>query len=418
MFKKRSKKGLSHVDWAMSLGIFILYLAWFFIFVRPMLSSPQTADVLLDILDEGVSETIFQDVHRIKVFIDTEYAGDAEPVIIPFDSFWPSYKIAHTADYFVIDDALMFFQANLSNSTTQQIYYPHKAHEQTPPRFLVSNDDRVWIGSFNAHFNNYLLEDVRFLGETRLQDFTVEVDETELNDEGSYENWTFLAKYRMDADPINFTSYIFADNSRIYSRIRNSDFRNHSVVIEFATYNYTRFYMDPMTHGELDYDIMENCRWYETDFLDLYDFESGLLITFDENISLRLCSNETNSKVRMEFDHYVESDNEFNLYFHEGTVDDVLHYPLRPGVGVTESLRTVSADAVALLRSRDYSYLKQLFGYPDANDFNVTISSSRLSVSAGITRPELADIYARKINGFIIDEFYQPQDVNITLTVW
>jgi len=120
MFKKRSKKALSQVDWAMSLAIFLMYLAWFFIFVKPMLYPSTNMGVLLDILDDGIEREIFQDISRLKVFVS--HTNNAyEPVIIPFDKDWQESKIAHSADYFVIDDGRMFFLANTSKSTVFQV---------------------------------------------------------------------------------------------------------------------------------------------------------------------------------------------------------------------------------------------------------------------------------------------------------
>lgn len=418
MFKKRSKKALSHVDWAMSLAIFLMYLAWFFIFVRPILAPNQSADVLLDILDDGVSSMIYQDTSRLKIFVNSTEPSDYEPIIIPFDRAWAEHDIAHTADYFAIDDKKMFFLANMSNTSVFSVYHPMDAHVRGPPRFLDANYARARSGSFSAHFNDYLLDRAFFMDEQRLRDFSIVVDDTVFSGQGSYANWTFIGKYALEGDFINLSSYVFADNSRVYSFLSPSDFRNHSVVVEFVVYNYTQFYVDPMSNGELKYRILENCAWYDTDFLDLYGDGSGLAVITDKNVSMRLCTNETDAKVRIEFDVVVGSKTELDFFLHEGDADDLKHYPVRPIVGVVENIRSVSAKQVGLLNNRDYDYLKQMFGYPRANNFNVQVSSSVVSASAGIPQPEIQDVYARKIDGFILDGFYRPQGVNITMSVW
>ncbi|MBW2997793.1 hypothetical protein KY349_05630, partial [Candidatus Woesearchaeota archaeon] len=114
MFKKRSKKALSHVDWAMSLAIFLLYLAWFFIFVNPLFTPSENIDVLLDILQDGVEDNLYQDIERVKVFAPGDITGEYEPIIIPYDYDWSESRIALSADYFVIDQEKMFFLGNLS----------------------------------------------------------------------------------------------------------------------------------------------------------------------------------------------------------------------------------------------------------------------------------------------------------------
>ncbi|MBN1544383.1 hypothetical protein JW898_02880 [Candidatus Woesearchaeota archaeon] len=418
MFKKRSKKGLSHVDWAMSLAIFLLYLAWFFIFVKPMFSPSQSMDVLLDVLDDGVRDALFQDISRIKVFVPGSLHSDYEPIIIPFTQDWPAADIAHSADHFVIDSGRMFFLANLSNTSVFRIYYPHKAIRMIPLFPMMADEGRAGFGSFSAYFDGGLLDRVSFMGEPRLSGFSVEVDETDIGGEGDFGNSTLLAKYVRAGDNVNMTSYFISENSRIYSYISSADFRNHSVAVEFSAYNYTYFYFSPMSRGEVDYGIGPSCRYYESDFLDLYGPDSGLLVTFGRNISFRLCANETNVLVRLEFDLTAGDEDSMVIMLHSGGLGEVGGYPLNPVVGVTETLRTVSAKQVSLMRNRDYSYLKQVFRFPGDRDFNVAVSGDVVSASYGAPQPEAEDIYARKIEGVIIDDFYEPRRALITLTVW
>jgi len=418
MFKKRSKKGLSHVDWAMSLAIFLLYLAWFFIFVKPMFSPASSLDVLLDILDDGLEDNLFEETERIRVFISEGLDNENEPVVIPFTEDWSYSDITHTAEHFVIDEQKMFFLADLSNSSTFSIYYPHESLRVTGMMPVIADDDSAHYDTFHAGFDDYLLEDVYFEDDLRIISFDVEVDDTELDDVGYFENDTFLAKYKRATDDINLTQYLFAENSVIYTYMRSADFRNHSVQVDLTAFNYTYFYLDPSRNGEVDYSIGPGCVYYESDFLDLYDASSGLLITADRNITIALCANDTNPYVRLELD--VEAGEEYNINYilHQGGVDSVLAYPIKPIVGVTETLSTVSAEKVSLMKNYDYAYMKQLFGFPKDRDFNITVSSDVVDATYGVEQPLVADIYARKVEGVIIDERFEPRRVLMTLTVW
>jgi hypothetical protein len=417
MFKKRSKKALSQVDWAMSLAIFLMYLAWFFIFVKPMLYPSTNMGVLLDILDDGIEREIFQDISRLKVFVphtDNAY----EPVIIPFDKDWQKSKIAHSADYFVIDGERMFFLANTSKSTVFQMYYPHKAVEMTLPRIAIADDQQARAGTFTAYFEDYLLDKVSFDGEVRLSGFNMKIDDTVLDGDGDMYNMSLLAKYVKQGDSINLTSYFFAENSRLYNYIKVTDHRNHSATIDFAAYNYTYFYINQLNNGELRYSIAQSCKYYTTDFLDLYDSNSGLLITFDRAISFRLCTNETSPSVRLEFPVSPGDEYNFNIFLHPGGADSVKDYPLNPVVGVTETLKTVSSEKARLLRNRNYAYLKQVFRYPDARDFNITISSDSLDASYGVEQPDLEDVYVRRVEGVMLEKDYSQGRALLTLSVW
>jgi len=418
MFKKRSKKALSHVDWAMSLSIFLLYLAWFFILVKPLLAPSQTMDVLTDILEDGVEDALFRDVERVRVIMPGNLDNGYEPIIIPFIYDWSISDIAHSEEYFVIDDGRMFFLGNVSEGDEFRMYHPHTALITATPRTIIASDDRAWVGSFSAHFDSFLLDRIQFLGTDRLFDFTVEVDELELEQAGELESFTIMAKYTMMDDYINFSSYVFAENSRVYSYMRPADYRNHSVVIDFTTYNYTSFHFNPSDQGDLDYGIAPSCRFYKSNFLDLYSADSGILVTFDDNISMRLCTNETNVQVRLEFDLTTEGDSNLNIFLHDGDVDEVIDYPVDPIVGTTETLNTVSSKEVSRIRGKDYAFLKQLFNYPTDRDFNVTVESEVINATFGRAQPEVVDIYAKQLDGYILGEDYGTERVVITLSVW
>jgi hypothetical protein len=417
MFKKRSKKALSHVDWVMSLAVFLMYLVWFFVFVKPMIGPSQDMEVLLNILEEGSENYFFQDVQRIQVKITESYTNEYEPIIINFDESWTSANIAHTADHFVIDEGKMFFLANTTNASTFKIYYPLGVLTFSPELSISADEESARVRDFSAFFENYLLDYIFFDGSKKLFDLGVEVDEEALDEGGIFENNTFLVQYKREANGINISSYLFAENSRICTFIESDDYRNHSIVIDFAAYNYTNYYFTPLSNGRLSYSS-QSCRYYESDFLDLYDSNSGLLITFDKNISMRLCTNETNSAVRLEFELYSGTENEFNIMLHYGDYKEVKEYPLQPITGVTETLTTISTEKAAWLKNRNYDYLKQIFNYPKDRDFNITLTSDTLTTSYGVTPPEVVDVYARKIEGFIIGNDYTTEKATLALTVW
>jgi hypothetical protein len=375
-------------------------------------------DVLLDILDDGVEDQIFQDVERIKVYVPDNINDEHYPVAIPFSEDWTEHDIAHSEDYFVVDEGRMFFIANLSEKSMFSMYHPLDALIFRPYPAIIANEDRTTSGIFTARFDEFMLDSILYDSDNRLEGFSVEVDETDIDDEGSFWNSTFLSKYQRAGDDINLTSYVFAENSFIYTYIIPDDYRNHSVQIDFAVFNYTNFYFDPLSLGELSYSIMPSCRYYDADFLDLYNADSGLLIKFSREIDFRLCTNETNPTVRLEFDSYTGQEDTLIIFAHQGNVDDVLDYPASPITGVTETLRTVSREEVGLLRNRDYDYLKQVFGYPKDRDFNITITSDVIDASYGVEQPLVADIYAKKVEGVIIDGNYEPQRALITLSVW
>ncbi len=420
MFKKRfsrSKSGLSHVDWAMSLAIFLLYLAWFFIFVKPVLAPATNMDVLLDILDDGARDFLFEDVDRVRVFVPGDFVADYEPIGIPYIYSWDESEISISADHFVIDDGKLFFLANLSNSSDFRIYHPFNALKETVPRQVMADDERTTYGTFNAYFVDAMIDRITFLGEQKLSGFSVLVDDTDIGGEGEFTNQTFLAKYKRSGDAINISSYLFAENRKVYSYIAPSDHRQHSIELSFIAYNYSEYYFDATHSGSIQYTI-PSCRSYTSDFMDIYGDSDGLFVYGDRNLSFMMCTNGTSMLVSIGFDLAENDEAVLGIMLHEGGVDSVIDYPVKPIVGVKESMSVVSSKKVSFLRGRSYSYQKQVLEYPAQRDFNITVESSIISASYGIVQPDMKDIYARKLEGVIIDENYLPNRALLTLSVW
>ncbi|HII71605.1 TPA: hypothetical protein HA265_02510 [Candidatus Woesearchaeota archaeon] len=322
--------------------------------------------------------------------------------------------MSNTADWFKIDEGMMYFIANTTETKRFQMYHPHDALRYSAKPIVIADEDEAMFQSFRAEFDEYLLSDVYFDREKRLWDFAITVDGAEIDTEGEFVNNEIFARYRREAE-VNHTTLVFAKNSRLYNNIRPGDYRDHNVTISFSAYNYTNYYMDPSRKGELSYHITDRCKYYETNMLDLYGDGSGMALIFDKNVTLRLCTNETNVNVEAGFD--VEDD-DYLLLFHEGDYRAVQGYPLTPRVGTVETLTTISRDRMLYYNNRDYNQLKEEFGFPSGRDFNVTFTGEDIQASYGITQPEAQDVYAKKKKGFILDKDYEQRQVNITITVW
>jgi len=69
------KKGASHVDWAISMGIFLVFIMLTFIFLRPGTEQVYKGDVLLKIIEDGLKEKGYYTVEKQLLFIDYSGSG-------------------------------------------------------------------------------------------------------------------------------------------------------------------------------------------------------------------------------------------------------------------------------------------------------------------------------------------------------
>lgn len=72
------KKGISHIDWAISMGIFLVYILSMFIFLRPSLTQPVLQEDLFPVLLEGLNKDIKYTIEKIPLYID--YTGDDKTI--------------------------------------------------------------------------------------------------------------------------------------------------------------------------------------------------------------------------------------------------------------------------------------------------------------------------------------------------
>ena len=132
---------------------------------------------------------------------------------------------------------------------------------------------------------------------------------------------------------------VFAKNSRVYNWMKLADYRNHTIQISFTTYNYSEYYLDQARNGEMSYSIQSRCRSYETDFLDLFDADSGLAIMTSKNLTMLVCTNSTAATVQIDMD--ADQEDWYHIFLHDGDYREVSEYPLRIMTGTTETIKVL-----------------------------------------------------------------------------
>ncbi|MBT4334288.1 hypothetical protein HOD61_00530 [archaeon] len=70
-----NKKGLSYVDWAISFGLFVIYLLAIFILIKPDVIDSYDSDFLNSIVQQGLEEDVYIDLTTYPLFIDTVSPG-------------------------------------------------------------------------------------------------------------------------------------------------------------------------------------------------------------------------------------------------------------------------------------------------------------------------------------------------------
>ncbi len=82
------KKGLVHMDWVISFSIFFLYLAFIFLFLKPVRIESKSGEQILDLVESNVKEDVYWNITRVPLFVDCNgcsFTRDICLEIFPFD---------------------------------------------------------------------------------------------------------------------------------------------------------------------------------------------------------------------------------------------------------------------------------------------------------------------------------------------
>ncbi|MDD5177887.1 MAG: hypothetical protein PHT54_01220 [Candidatus Nanoarchaeia archaeon] len=94
------KKGTSHADWAISMGLFLVAIMVLLMFLRPGFQAEHKEDVLSWIIEEGVKNNVTLNVEKIPVYIEI-----IDPIVYPSGTYVMDFNIEH----FPINDLNKYF---------------------------------------------------------------------------------------------------------------------------------------------------------------------------------------------------------------------------------------------------------------------------------------------------------------------
>lgn len=113
------KKGAGHIDWAISIGIFITYLLLLFVFVRPGQIEEYQGDILLSIVEQNFKNEftgVYWRLLEIPIFVNTTYIIGTQDTL-SIDSFPFSADKFNEGNIIILDSDLNSLPLNLEDTT-------------------------------------------------------------------------------------------------------------------------------------------------------------------------------------------------------------------------------------------------------------------------------------------------------------
>lgn len=404
------KRADTQVDWAISLGLFLLYLAWFFIFVRPLYSQ-ELKPANVDLLKEKFVENASWIVNRYPIIVNSNFSFPYEPIVVDFDFGFNKTNAFIKQKSFFIGDGKLFFINNITNNSNK--FYLLNSEERyesfNEVSDLTATEDLAITSNMNVNFENATIIDVNFEG-TKINSFKIFGNGIELNvNNTNFTQEQTIARYKIIGQTLNHSSYIFAKNSRIYGLI--NAIQNHNIKIEINLDDYENYFSNDVFRGAVPYP--DGCENFEEKIIDFYTNSSNLLFVFDKNVNISFCAKNTSIDVKFEFGSANET--LYKIIFFKGDYTDSLKYKegYESYFGVNERILGFSETRLLAINATPYERLKNEFG---VGDFRVVVNELNLSYGANPT--ENANIYANEFDGFLLNKFADVKKITISLVAW
>lgn len=364
---KFSKRGLTQIDWILSLSFFLLYITWFFIIIKPGFEQNYLENDLHDVIIDYFEKTYMDTVEIIPFYTKLNY----EPTYVVFSDYEKkSMNYTMYQDVYV-DDGWIFFQAEQSINKTVNLLYSSKINLEQPDNFYFFNPtaSKVSTVGMTAKFNQNILDNVVYDGNRVINEYYVYVQNQKFTYTlSNFRSSNFYSKYYSKDNEIEIFSYVFADNQGLYQFLKNPF--THEVRQNYKLERFENYYVDDTFEGNLDY-VNNDCSEAHSNFINFNSNTKGLLFLADKEVSFRFCKN-SNLDLNI-----ISNSSDIKLIIipHDGNLkynDYKNLFKVEKGSPVHFSSYGLS-NLKNIFNVSSYLNLKETVGYPSQKEFKLDV---------------------------------------------
>ncbi|MBN1503311.1 hypothetical protein JW930_07265 [Candidatus Woesearchaeota archaeon] len=415
------KRATSQIDWAISLGVFVLFIAWFFVFVQPNLQQRYNKQTLMMVVRNNFERDYLYTVENLPLFITSASLGEYKPVTAEFYYKWDNFKFKTDEDYFYDGEKLVFL-ANLTDTKTVFWIQNNINYSLSSERYdlMATEDWATTSKNLSVYITDSMVDDVYYKGRAKINNSRIYLNDILYSPINiSFNESPIMAKYRANSPSLNFTTYVYTKNSILDTYVDLNDLENnYTVAITFNGNNYLSYYTDNDHYDNLTSSIETNAS-YNADQITFYDTEGALSVFFDRNVSLNLSYASNNVEFYATF--IINDSARYLFVFHEGDYQNATREDKTIEYGIIEKIEGYSLSA---LESLNYTYLKEQWDYPPERDFAVSvrnttkINESELLLRIGKLPTKYAISYSEEEYTVLISEEGETIPILLTYVVW
>ncbi len=365
------KGGITQVDWAISLGLFLMFVVWFFIIVRPQFLEDELQTSLADVLEDNFKTDYRWTINKLPLIVKTNITNDYEPIIADFPFSWEkNHTNLDNNTEFVLDNGKIIFIEAL-NQTTRLFWFINSDDNYTQKSFLKSLNANATVATTGQNlkisFKDSLYNEISYNNKVRLNNTVIWVEDEPIEiDSNSSSFYDTVAIYNIETEAINHTSYIFPKNSVIYNYMNLNKNESYTLTIFADLHDYTKYYASNLYYGNISYDN-PSCTAFSSDRITLYDINS-VTFNFNSFANIKFCYDNETIKFNATFT--LENETYYKIYFHEGNFSNITLKRYEADFGAIEKEKGLNFDKI---KSINYQSLKDTWNVPESRDFRIVI---------------------------------------------
>ncbi len=419
------KKGAVEADWVVSIGIFLIYLSFFFFYLTSLTSKqPDVSDSLLHNVEKNLRANVTWHVQKVPVLIRSNLSS-TEPVIAPFFFSWANISFSDNTTFYLQENKLIFKEAlregqNFKWIVSSDDSYPQlESLEDLSPTSGSVTIDR---SRFQAEFDGILTSAVHF-EKKRISNFSVKLDGSAVSIESAkkeYNSTSFTAKYKMSSSTLNHTTFVVGGFPRLYSYVSpKQNLEPHNLTVLATLQNYTSYFIDATHSGAINY-TEKTCISRFSNYIDFYDNLVGVTLITEDTSNISFCTG--NASLELSATMALDNETRYDLIFHQGDYNNTLKYlyPYTVMVGLAENLSGISFSLITKLNESDYPNLKKAWNFPQSRDFSFELlnQTNFPLVNYSPKSPGFVNIFTKQFDEVLLEKYGSKTKYRLRVKGW
>ncbi|MBI2133974.1 hypothetical protein HYU11_04800 [Candidatus Woesearchaeota archaeon] len=411
------KRGGSELDWMISLAIFLLYVAWFFVYVSPLTSRPEDEGPMLTRLNDKLKANTTWNIDEVPIFIWSNTSGTDEPAMADFPYEWNSTSFSFKRNNtFILDENKLLFIINISQGKNLAGIVHSSENYNAPTDSMTglsATKDSASTSNMKVEFSSAIPSRIKYGNQYLIDDINLTIGTESLNVENHSATISSISKYKAKSQALNHTSYVFANSPKIYNLVRS--LQDINLTLSSVILNMTSYHTGTVS-GNLN--LNNTCMSMRSQYIDFSSDISGASIILDKETNISICVQNSTTRLYIYFRHKNET--RYDFITHDGNYNSTLKYisALSIKYGIRERKTGLSEKLLQQLNGTNYSSLKSAWHMKQEFSFSISNSSDSIMYNYEPKKASNENVFADESTGSLLDQYGNRQTIIMRVRTW